>query len=123
MIRTQVSCVSVETLAVRDLVWTQHSGFQAIEWMNATTIKTNADTAPIRFDTGTFGNDVRLSVSPNHRIYCSGQQAQFLFGCDDVLIEAKHFIGQAGVDVTAPETVTYYHFMFDSHQSFSWMAL
>lgn len=115
-IRTQNGSVPVEQLQTGDLVYTLNNGFQKIAWIGATEVTADPNMAPICFDTGVMGNDAPLLVSPCHRMYVADGKAELVFGAQEALIEAKHFVGQAGVSVQTQDSVTYYHFMFDQHQ-------
>jgi hypothetical protein len=116
LIKTSRGEIPVEYLARGDMVFTLDGGFRPVQWVGAKTVDVTANTAPIRFETGTTGNDRPLLVSPNHRMLLRSTQADLLFDNPEVLIPAKHMTKMRGVTQVWPKQVTYVHVLFDSHQ-------
>lgn len=116
MIKTACGEVPIERLVKGDLVFTQDAGYQPVVWVGTKTVPVNENTAPIRFEVGSVGNDRPLMVSPNHRMLVRSLHAELLFGSSEVLVCAKHLTKLSGVTRSWPEHVTYVHVLFESHQ-------
>ncbi|MEP1522445.1 Hint domain-containing protein [Ascidiaceihabitans sp.] len=85
MIKTACGEVPIERLVKGDLVFTQDAGYQPVVWVGTKTVPVNENTAPIRFEVGSVGNDRPLMVSPNHRMLVRSLHAELLFGSSEVL--------------------------------------
>jgi hypothetical protein len=116
LVKTARGEVAVESLVKGDLVLTRDNGYQPIQWIGFKTVAVNDKTAPIRFETGTMGNDRPLMVSPNHRMLLCSADADLLFGDPEVLIPAKHLTKLRNVAKNWSEYVTYVHILFASHE-------
>lgn len=107
----------VERLRAGDLVITRDNGPQPVRWTGRRTVPGIERFAPIRVAAHVLdGATAPLLVSPQHRFLFTGYKAELLFGCDEVLVSAKHLVD--GRDVTeAPQAeVTYIHVMLDRHE-------
>ena len=107
----------VESLRPGDLVITRDNGPQPVRWIGSRTVPGIERFAPIRVAAHVLdGSTAPLLVSPQHRFLFTGYKAELLFGCDEVLVAAKHLLD--GRDVTrAPQVeVTYIHVMLDRHE-------
>jgi hypothetical protein len=74
---------------------------------------------PVRIAAGALGNGlpvVDMLVSRQHRVLVSGARAEMLFGEHEVLVAAKHLLGQPGVTMGALAPVSYLHLLFDAHE-------
>ncbi|MEP3947300.1 Hint domain-containing protein [Ascidiaceihabitans sp.] len=85
MIKTACGEVPIERLVKGDMVFTQDAGYQPVVWVGTKTVPVNENTAPIRFEVGSVGNDRPLMVSPNHRMLVRSLHAELLFGSSEVL--------------------------------------
>ncbi|WP_299739737.1 Hint domain-containing protein [uncultured Roseobacter sp.] len=116
--------ISVQDLAVGDLVQTKDNGLQPIEWvgsrrMTGARLFAMPRLRPVRIRAGALGlerPDQELLVSPEHRMLVKGPVAQELFNTPEVLVAAKDLInGQTiTVDVQMRE-VTYVHLLLPGH--------
>ena len=107
----------VESLRAGDLVITRDNGPQPVRWTGSRTVPGIERFAPIHVTAHVLDGATRpLLVSPQHRFLFTGYKAELLFGCDEVLVSAKHLVD--GRDVTeAPQAeVTYIHVMLDRHE-------
>jgi Hint domain len=59
---------------------------------------------------------VDMLVSPQHRVLITGARAEMLFGEHEVLVAAKHLLGQPGVTRGKMAGVTYLHLLFERHE-------
>ncbi|SFO37073.1 Ca2+-binding protein, RTX toxin-related [Roseovarius lutimaris] len=108
---------AIESLRVGDMVITRDHGPQPIRWIGSRTVAGVDRLAPISIAAHVLDGAARpLLVSPQHRLLFTGYKAELLFGCDEVLVAAKHLLD--GRDVIAREQaeVTYIHMMLDQHE-------
>ncbi len=116
--------VTVEALLPGDKVITRDNGCQPVRWvgrrdLNADQLKACPKLRPILIRAGSLGPNLPtqdMMGRPNHRMRSVHPSANILFGEPEVLIAAKHMITMPGVDCVHPSTVSYVHFMFDSHE-------
>ncbi len=86
----------MESLQAGDMVATRDNGYQQLRWIGKKTIVANSDVAPILFKQGVLGNHKDLLVSPNHRMMIESASADLLFAEHEVLVPAKHLLGNSG---------------------------
>jgi hypothetical protein len=125
LIDTETGPRPVEELVVGDRVLTRDGGSTAIRWigschlgMEALIQSTNLVPVRIRQDALGPGLPSRdLFVSPQHRIFVEGWQAELLFGETAVLVHAKHLLNDRSIvrDFSL-KSVTYFHFALEKHQ-------
>ena len=106
----------IETLKAGDLVCTHDGPAKPLRWIGTTRVAAEGRLAPIVFAPGSIGNTRVLRVSPEHRMLIRGWQAQLLFGQDEVLMAAKHFVNGDTIRACPGGTVTYLHMLFDEHE-------
>ncbi|MCT4555883.1 MAG: Ig-like domain-containing protein [Pelagimonas sp.] len=114
----------VEDLQVGDRVITRDNGIQQIKWIGRKDL-TGFDLArkphfkPILIQKGALGNNLPehdLLVSPNHRVLVANDKTALYFEEREVLVAAKHLVGQDGVDEVESLGVSYIHVMFEQHE-------
>lgn len=115
-IKVQSGLKAAEDITIGDLVWTRDSGYQPVRWIGKTTVAATGAFAPVVIQPGAIGNAEELVVSPEHRILLSSASAELLFGENEVFVAAKHLCGLPGVFQRPGGTITYVHFMCDTHQ-------
>lgn len=108
--------VAVEHLAAGDLVATRDHGPQPLRWIGRVTREAIGADAPILIPEGSFGPHGALRLSPNHRVLVEGAAAELVLGEPEVLVKAKHLVGQRGVRRVEGGDVTYLHLLFDRHE-------
>jgi Ca2+-binding RTX toxin-like protein len=115
----------VEDLASGDLVMTRDNGLQPLRWVGHRKLSrgqlvADPDLQPVRIAKDALRGDGparSMLVSPQHRVLVTGARAELLFGAEEVLVPAKHLVGQAEVTRVLPEDgVTYIHILFDRHE-------
>lgn len=126
MIETGTGSVPVESLNIGDNVLCGDGRVRPIRWkskrhVNASELDQNPQYRPIRIRKDSLGDNIPnadLVVSPQHRILLSDWRADLMFGEPEVLVAAVHLINDRDItrDFSA-EQITYYHFMFDNHQT------
>lgn len=124
MIATPRGEVPVEELAVGDKIITRDNGLQEIRWigrnaMSGQELRANHHLQPILIKAHSLGNGLPerdMLVSPNHRLLVANDRTQLYFDEHEVLVAAKHLLGNAGVHALEAFSVTYIHFMCDHHE-------
>ena len=107
----------VESLRPGDMVITRDHGPQPLRWTGHRTVPGVDRFAPVRVAAHVLdGARAPLLVSPQHRFLFTGYKAELLFGCDEVLVAAKHLVDGHAVTQTDQAMVTYIHLMFDRHE-------
>ncbi|MDX5402453.1 MAG: Hint domain-containing protein, partial [Rhodobacterales bacterium] len=106
----------VEDLRPGDLVVTRDNGLQPLRWTGRRQVEGRGDFAPIRFETGTFGNERALLVSPQHRMLHRSTAAALYFDTPEVLLSAKHLVNGRTITRAECAKVTYLHLLFDRHE-------
>lgn len=117
--------IPIENLNVGDAVFNTSGEYQTIRWIGKRQLTLGFCNAnqlqPICIKQGAFGNDLPnqdLYVSPNHRMVVSNAYCELLFGESETLVPAKFLLDMKGVTQdTDLSSVTYYHLLFDSHQT------
>ena len=107
---------NVEDLSSGDWVPTLDNGLQQVKWIGRREVAAKGDFAPVVFMPGSIGNDVEITVSPQHRMLISGWQCQQLFGEDEVLVPASHLLNGDTIYRRTGGDVTYFHLLFDQHE-------
>ncbi len=125
-ISTPEGPVAVEMLSVGDQVLCGDHQFRPIRWtsarhINKVELARHPEYRPVRIRKGAFGQNkpnADLVVSPQHRILIDDWRAELMFGQPVVLVAAVHMIDDKNIlrDYTS-DCVSYYHFMFDEHQT------
>lgn len=115
-LQTPEGAQSIETLKIGDLVMTLDHGPQPIRWIGRTETVGQGSHAPIRIAPGALGNSAPLRVSPQHRMLVASGAAELQFGEAEVLVAAKHMVGQAGITQELCGPVGYVHILFDRHE-------
>lgn len=108
---------AIEDLRAGDLVITRDHGPQPIRWIGRRTVPGIDRFAPVRVAAHVLdGARAPLLVSPQHRFLFTGYRAELLFGCDEVLVAARHLVDGRAVTQEDQAAVTYIHVMFDQHE-------
>ncbi len=116
LIRVPGGEVPVETLGPGDLVETLDHGAQPLRWAGRRTVEGRGDLAPVAIAAGVLDNRRDLRVSPQHRMLFTGWRAELCTGQAEVLVAAKHLVGQPGITRAPVDEVEYIHLLFDRHE-------
>ena len=108
--------VEIQDLKAGDKVLTMDNGYKPVLWIGSAKVAAEGKFAPILFKAGVLGNTRDLLVSPQHRMFLSGWQAELLFGENEVLAAAKHLINDSSVLRIEGGEVEYWHILFDEHE-------
>lgn len=124
-ILTPGGMVAVENLKVGDLVTTLDHGPQVIRWaghrrLGWLELLANPKQRPIRISAGALGAGTPerdLTVSPQHRVLIRSRIVERMFGCSEILIEAKKLLDIDGIEiVTQLSGISYHHILLDEHE-------
>ncbi|MDT8325758.1 MAG: Hint domain-containing protein [Roseovarius sp.] len=108
---------AIETLRPGDMVITRDHGPRPIRWIGSRRVAGVDKFAPISIAAHVLDGATRpLLVSPQHRLLFTGYKAELLFGCDEVLVAARHLVDGRDVVATEQAEVTYIHMMLDEHE-------
>ena len=116
-IDTEHGPMLVENLRRGDKLRTASGGYAPIRWLIMREVPCAGYFAPVRLRAPYFGLNRDLLVAPDHRLVLSGDDTEYLFGSDAVLVEARHLT--AGASATLEERqglVRLYHVLLDGHE-------
>ncbi len=124
LIATRFGDVPVENLRIGDQVITCDNGFQPVRWVGQRKLSkwelaANPSFLPVVIPAGALGKDkpnIDMMVSPQHKMLVQSGTLVTMFDQDEVLVPAKHLVGQNGIQFVDVKTVTYVHILFDTHQ-------
>lgn len=116
LVQTPSGKVPVETLKVGDWVTSRDNGEQMLVWVGTARTHGWAQFAPVRFEVGAMGNTEVLEVSQQHRMLLNTPLMELNFGTQEVLVAAKHLVGNKGVSLSPRAQVEYVHLMFAQHE-------
>jgi hypothetical protein len=123
-IATRCGPVPVERLRPGDLVETVDDGWQPVRWIGgrrfgARALALNPALAAVRIRAGALGagRPARdILVSQQHRVLLRSRIAGRMFDAPEVLVAARHLLGQPGVTLEpAGRGVDYWHFALPRH--------
>lgn len=125
LIKTVHGELPVEDLHIGTMVLTLDEGYQPIRWIGSNRLSPSnlehlPNLRPIRIRAGALGDNQPaqdLMVSPQHRVLIRSNVARRMFGEREVFVAAKQLLALEGIEVAEDvRDVTYWHFMFDTHQ-------
>jgi len=106
----------IEDLRTGDNVQTSEHGMQPIRQIITHEVPALGRYAPVRLRAPFFGLTRDLTVAPDHRLLITGVDAEYLFGTDSVLVEARYLQKMAGVPRKArASTIRYVQALLDAH--------
>lgn len=72
---------------------------------------------PVRLRAPYFGLRRDITVSPQQRLVIRGSEVEYLFGCEAVLVPARHLVnGFSALYAETPDIVTYHHLLLPGHE-------
>lgn len=106
----------IERLQLGDMVQTARHGFQPIRWLVKQNVPAVGDFRPIKLRAPYLDLQQDITVTQNQRMLFSGAEAEYLFGEDSVLIEARQLLGHPCATLQpAAFSRTYYQILLDHH--------
>ena len=116
LVETAKGTRPVETLRPGDEVQTSEHGMQPIRRIARYEVPAFGRFAPVQLRAPYFGLTRDLIVAPDHRLMIEGVDAEYLFGSDSVLVEARHLAKMAGAHVRENrQTIRYVQVLLDAH--------
>nr|WP_275116189.1 Hint domain-containing protein [Aliiroseovarius subalbicans] len=113
----------IERLRLGDLVTTA-TGHRPVRWITRREVPARGGFRPILIRAPYFGLSRDILVAPDHRVVVAGAEAEYLFGEDSVLVEARHLVdGQAVMRTAGGGTLWYYHVLLDTHECLTFAGL
>ncbi|MDF0602325.1 Hint domain-containing protein [Psychromarinibacter sp. C21-152] len=115
-VETAAGARPVEQLRPGDLVVTAERGLQPVRHAVARDVPAVGEFRPVRLRAPYFGLRTDLNLAPHHRVMIDGSDAEYLFGVDTVLVEARH-LGPMTGRPSDPEAqvVRYHQIVLDGH--------
>ncbi len=103
-------------LRAGDLVETVDAGAQPVLWSGRIALPALGHLRPVRLCAPSFGASRDLWVLPQHRIALSGPTVDYLFGEDEVLVEARHLVdGCTALQPDRPNVLGWQGVLLDGH--------
>jgi hypothetical protein len=119
-VETAAGLRAVEEIRPGDLVRTTEHGFQPVRQTFTRRTPAAGHFAPILLAAPAFGLLGDALVSPDHRMLIAGADAEYLFGTDAVLVEARHLAPLASVRLGHRHAVIdYFQLVLDRHACLS----
>ncbi|WFE73294.1 Hint domain-containing protein [Roseinatronobacter sp. S2] len=110
------SLVPIEQLDQGDMVLTRDHGAQPVRWLGKVTLRGYGAFAPVVIPEGGMGNLRSLKLAPRQRIFVYQRGDKRLGHRAEVLLQAHHLVGSAGITQNEGGFVDYYSLAFDAHQ-------
>lgn len=99
-----------------DWVETADAGPQQVLWSGRISLPSLGALRPVRLCAPSFGRASDLWVLPHQRIAISGASVEYLFGDDEVLIEARHLVdGCTALQPDQPAVLGWQGILLDRH--------
>ncbi len=110
----------IQDLERGDLVRTAERGFQPVRHILSRDLPAAGHFAPIQLHAPFFGLRQDLLAARDHRVLIEGADAEYLFGADAVLVEARHLaVVSPGGWSHAEPVVCYVQVILDEHACIS----
>jgi hypothetical protein len=120
LIGTSTGPRPIETLRPGDLVHTIERGLQPVRHVVCREVPALGSFAPVHLRAPYFGLQRDVCLSPDHRVLIAGADAEYLFGADAVLVEARHLATTvAGPRQLRGGTIRYVQVVMDAHDCLS----
>jgi len=115
-VATAKGVIPAGRLAPGDLVHTAGGDLKPVRNALHRTVPAIGHLAPVRLRAPYFGLTEDICLAPDHRLLITGADAEYLFGSDGVLVEARHLALMAGGRARrAASTVAYTQILLDGH--------
>lgn len=107
----------INRLETGDEVLTFSNGVQPIRWIVKQDLPASGSFRPISLRAPYFGLRQDITVNHMQKIMISGADAEYLFGKEGVMVEARQLLGHPAATLQSAEfTKTYYQLLFDNHE-------
>lgn len=116
-VRTPKGYVPIEKLKAGDEVLTRDNGPQTIRWVGSRHVPTSGGFQPVRLSAPYFGLTEDILVAPEQRLAVGGAEVEYLFGEEEILVEARHLVnGRTAFRETRFTAIRYYQLLLDKHE-------
>ncbi len=116
-VETAAGTRPIETIRPGDLVVTAGRGLQPVRHIVSREVPALGQYRPVRLRAPFLGLRTDLCVAPHHRVMIDGSDAEYLFGTDVVLVEARHLqpMAAAAHETARAPVVRYHQLVLDMH--------
>lgn len=116
LVETPAGAKRIERLQPGDLVVTEGRGYAPVRRVIRREVPALGRFRPVALRAPFFGLRHDLAVGPDHRLLIRGADAEYLFGADGVLVEARH-LARTPAAMPPPRAATagYCQVVLDSH--------
>lgn len=109
--------VPINKLRAGDEVMTRDNGPQTIRWVGSRHVPSSGSFQPVRLSAPYFGLTHDLLVAPEQRLLVEGAEVEYLFGEEEIFVEARHLVnGRTAFRETRYTAIRYYQLLFDHHE-------
>lgn len=120
LVDTNYGALPIEALRPGYLVRTSDGDMQPVRHVVRYEMPALGRFSPVRLRAPYFGLKRDLTVAPDHRLLITGVDAEYLFGTDAVLVEARHLAKMAGSHRPwRQNTIHYVQVLLDTHTCLS----
>ncbi|MDD8021819.1 MAG: Hint domain-containing protein [Paracoccaceae bacterium] len=104
------------SLRAGDWVQTVDAGVQQVVWSGRISLPALGNLRPVRLSAPSFGQTHDLWLLPQHRIALSGPAVEYIFGEDEVLVEARHLVdGCSALQPDRPNVLGWHGILLADH--------
>ncbi|AML50996.1 Hint domain-containing protein [Falsihalocynthiibacter arcticus] len=108
---------AIERLRVGDEILTRDNGPQIVRWVGSRHVPTKGSFQPLRLSAPYFGLTHDLLVAPEQRLLVGGAEVEYLFGEEEILVEARHLVnGRTAFKESRFSAIQYYQVLLDNHE-------
>lgn len=117
MIETASGPKLIERIEPGEMVPTASGQMAKVRWVTRREVPSLGRFRPVRLRAPYFGLDSSVCVAADHRVQIENVEAEYLFGEDTVLVQARDLVDGRAVQRLPGETRTvwYYHLLLDRH--------
>ncbi len=109
--------VRIEKLRAGDMVLTRDHGPQPIRWVGSRDVPTSGNFRPVRLIAPYFGLQRDVLVAPEQRLLVQGAEIEYLFGAEEILVEARYLVNErTAICETQLARVQYFQILLDNHE-------
>jgi len=106
----------IDRVQLGDEVLTAQHGLQPVRWIVKQELPAFGQYQPVRLRAPYLGLTRDITVSQHHHFRIGGTDAEYLFGTESVLVEARHLLNHpAATLMRQGKTQTYYQLLLDHH--------
>lgn len=99
-----------------DLVETADAGPKPVLWAGRVSLPALGNLRPVRLCAPAFGETRDLWLMPGHRLLAGGEMVDYLFGHDEVLVEARHLVdGCTALQPERPNLLSWQGILLEGH--------